>query len=123
MRTCALVWAALLLGGCAGKSTGEWIGQLRSADAAQRLHAAHELGNRGGEAAVVVPALTEALKDQDAFVRREAAHGLRKLGPDARQATAALAAALHDRKRDVRQAAAEALKMIDPEAAARAGVP
>jgi HEAT repeat protein len=121
MRTIFCVGAALLLCGC-GKSTGEWVAQLHSPDSAERLHAAHELGARKAEAATVVPALTEALKDADGFVRKEAAHSLSKIGPEAREATAALLVALRDKKRDVRQAAAGALKEIDPEAASRAGV-
>jgi HEAT repeat protein len=122
MKKLVLVLCAFLLAGCGGRSTGEWVEQLRSRDSAQRLHAARALGDRGREAPVVVPALAGALKDEDAFVRREAAHSLGKIGPDARPAASALTVALRDRKPDVRKAAAESLKNIDPDAAARVGV-
>jgi HEAT repeat protein len=122
MKKLLLVSFAFLLAGCGGKSTGDWVEQLRSRDSAQRLHAARALGDRGTEAPVVVPALADALKDEDAFVRREAAHSLGKIGPDAKPAASALMGALRDRKPDVRKAAGESLKNIDPETAARVGV-
>jgi HEAT repeat protein len=122
MRKLVLVSLAVLLAGCGGKSTGDWVAQMRSVDSAQRLHAAKALGDRRGEAEAVVPALAEALQDKDAFVRQEAAQSLGKVGPGARAASPALVAALRDRKPAVRKAAAEALKSIDPEAADRAGV-
>jgi HEAT repeat protein len=122
MKNLVLVALIALLAGCGGKSTTQWVEQLRSRDSAQRLHAAKALGDRASEAPVVVPALADALKDDDAFVRREAAHSLGKIGPDAKPASSALTAALRDRKPDVRKAAAESLKSIDPDSAIRAGV-
>jgi HEAT repeat protein len=120
VKNLLLLSVAVLVAGCGWKSTHDWVEQMHSADAAQRLHAAKALGGRRGEA--VALALAEALKDQDAFVRQEAAHSLGQIGPDARPAAPALVAALRDRKPAVRKAAAEALKSIDPEAADRAGV-
>ena len=122
MKRLVLVCLAVLACGCGGKSTAEWVGLLRSPDAAQRLHAARALGGRGAEAGVVAPALAETLKDPDAFVRQEAARSLGTLGPEAGTATPALRAALRDRKPAVRKAAAAALKRIDPAAATQAGV-
>jgi HEAT repeat protein len=114
---------ALLLCGCREKPTSHWLEQLHSKDSSKRLHAVNALGQRSKDAAVVVPALAEALKDPDAFVRREAAGALGKLGSDARLAVPALLAAFKDRNTSVRKEAGHALKQIDPEAAARAGVP
>jgi HEAT repeat protein len=108
---------AVLLPGCAGKSTGEWVAQLRSRDSADRLHAVKALAGRSGEAAAVVPALGEALRDEDAFVRRDAAEALTSFGAAARPAVPALLAATQDRNAGVRKAAAKALGRIDPEAA------
>ena len=63
-----------LVCGCSGaKSTPAWVEQLQAHESAERLRAAQALGERRAEATIVVPALTNALKDTDAFVRREAA--------------------------------------------------
>jgi HEAT repeat protein len=113
MRRLLLVSLAVLVTGCGGKTTDEWVGQLHSVKA---------LGERGAEAPTVVPALAEAMKDQDAFVRRDAAVALGKIGPEAKSAVPVLFAARKEKDRFVRKAASEALKRIDPEAAARAGV-
>jgi len=109
---------AVLLAGCGGKSTDDWLTQLRSADAAGRLHAIRALEDRGAEAEAVVPALTAALRDDNAFVRRDAAVALGKLGPAARGAVPALQAARKDREPRVRKAAAAALQHIHAERAA-----
>ena len=108
--------------GCGGKSTGEWIEQLQSKNAAERLHAVNALSKRGREADVVAPALAGALKDEDAFVRRDAAQALGELGAGAKPAFPALLVAARDKNAGVRQKAVEALKRIDVEAAARVGV-
>jgi HEAT repeat protein len=104
----------VLLTGCGGKSTSDWIAQLRSKDAAERLHAVKALGQRSGEAELVVPALAGTLRDEDAFLRRDAAVALGELGPAARPAVAALQGALRDKNGGVRKAAAAALQNIDP---------
>jgi HEAT repeat protein len=122
MRKLVVMSVVALLAGCGGKPTDEWVRQLHSGDAAERLHAVQALGGRAAEAPVVVPALAEALKDENAFVRRDAAVALGKIGPQAQPAVPALLAARKEKERSVRKAADEALKMIDPEAARRAGV-
>jgi HEAT repeat protein len=110
----------LLLGllACAGcgkkKSTDELIGDLKSAQERERLIAARLLQQRKGEAAKVVPALTEALKDKEGDVRWSAAIGLGYFGDQAREAIPALQAAQRDRDARVRQAAGVALSRIDP---------
>jgi hypothetical protein len=113
----ALLFAAGLaafLPGCSAKSTRQWVEQLRSRDAAERLHAVKVLGETSGDADVIVPALVEALKDQDAFVRRDAAAALGKLGARARPAVPALLAATRDGNAGVRKEAARALGRIEP---------
>jgi HEAT repeat protein len=122
MKRLLLVTAGICLSGCGGKSTDEWLREMRSSDAAIRLRAVKALGERGPEAEAIVPALAGALKDEEAFIRRDAAQSLGKIGPEARPAVAALLVALKDRKPAVRQEAARALQRIDPEAAAKAGV-
>jgi HEAT repeat protein len=113
---------AILLCGCGEeKSTSDLIDQLRHQDAARRLEAVRELGQRP-ETQEVVPALIGALKDGNSYVRRDAAVVLGKLGADARPGVTALLAAHKDRERRVRRAVAEALKQIDPQAASRAGI-
>jgi HEAT repeat protein len=67
---------------------------------------------------VVVPVLTESLKDSDGFVRRDAAAALGNFGEDARSAIPALLAMNRD-KEQVRRAAGEALGKIDSKAAAQ----
>ena len=64
---------------------------------------------RKGDAAKVVPALIEALKDKDGDVRRSAALGLGSFGEQAKDAIPALQAAQHDRDARVREAAGIAL--------------
>jgi HEAT repeats len=109
--------------GCGRPGTDELIEQLHSAEGARRLHAIRALGERGGEAARISPALADCLKDEDAFIRRDTAQALGKLGTGARSALPALVAALADKNPGVRGAAGRALRQIDPEAAIQAGVP
>ncbi len=106
-----IITAALLLVlvGCSSRPTSEWVVQLKAKDGAARLHAIHALSERPGEAAMVVPALSEALKDRDPFVRRDAALALARLGPAARDARPALEPLLKDPSPHVRRAAAAAL--------------
>jgi HEAT repeat protein len=113
----------VLLIGCSRMSTEECIEQLKSKDAAQRLHAVKALGERTAEAPRTVPALALALKDENAFVRRDAAAALGRIGPEAHGAVADLVAAGRDRNGKVRRAAADALQRIDPTALARASTP
>jgi HEAT repeat protein len=104
----------IMIAGCGGKSTTELITQMRSKDSAERIHAVKALSERRNDVAMVVPALTEALKDPDAFVRRDAASALGKLGADAREAIPALIAAQSDKNASVRSEVAKSLRLIDP---------
>ena len=114
MRTSLAFCAGLLLAGCGGKPTADWLEQLRSKDAAQRLHAIKALEKKSSEAATVVPALTQVLGDDDPFVRRDAAKALGQFGPEARPAMSALRPLLRDRNAGVRKAAVAALEAIEP---------
>jgi HEAT repeat protein len=123
MRQISIVSVVLLLvAGCGGRPTNEWVDQLKAKEPAERLHAIRALSERPAEAAVVVPALTDALKDGDPFIRRDAAYALAKLGPEARPAVPALRPLLKDRNHGVRKAATEALKKIDGESVVKAGI-
>jgi HEAT repeat protein len=113
MRKLVLVCLGAFLPGC-GAPTAQWVEQLGAKDSAVRLRAVKSLGERTGEADVVVPALSSALADADPFVRREAARALGGFGSAARPALPALRRLLNDPKRDVRRAAASAVKQIDP---------
>ena len=75
--------------------------------------AVRTLPNRKGDAATVVPALIEALKDKEADIRRSAAIGLGGFGEQAKDAIPALQAALADPDARVREAAGKALTRID----------
>ncbi len=113
MRKLTLCLLPFFLVGCS-RPTGEWVDQLKAPDSAQRLHAIRALGDRPHDAPVVVPALSEALKDKDAFVRRDAAHALARIGPQAQAAIPALRPLLRDRNAGVRKAAEEAIRKIEP---------
>jgi HEAT repeat protein len=118
VRTQIVVWSCLLAcGGCgATKSTDELIEDLKSPQEKDRIVAVRLLPQRKGDAAQVVPALIEALKDRDGDVRRSAAIGLGSFGKEARDAIPALEAAQQDRDARVRESARIALSRIDPDA-------
>jgi HEAT repeat protein len=103
---------------CAGcskeKSTDELIGDLKSSKERDRLIAVRLLPQHKRDAAQVVPALIEALKDKEGDIRMSAAIGLGTLGDQARDAIPALQAARQDRDARVREAAGVALSRIDP---------
>jgi HEAT repeat protein len=121
MKKLVLLGVVVLLAGCGGKPTSALLEQLRSRESAQRLRAIKALERKRSEAAVVVPALAQALADEDAFVRRDAARALGRFGTDGREAVPALVPLLRDRNAGVRKAAAGALRAIDPATAARLG--
>ena len=121
MRLFLGMMIVLSLAGCA-PSTDDWIGQLKNSDVVKRREAIRELGSRPAEAAQVVPALTEALRDESAYVRRDAALALAKFAQAAKEAVPALTAALKDKDHNVRLAAGTALKKIDAQAASKAGI-
>jgi HEAT repeat protein len=110
-----LVLCLLACGGCARKkSTDELIADLKGSGERDRIIAVRLLPQRKGDAAQVVPALVEALKDRDGDIRWSAAIGLGYFGDRARDAVPALQAAQHDRDARVREAAGVALSRIDP---------
>jgi HEAT repeat protein len=104
----------LLIGGCGKGSTTHWIDQLRSPEVLRRIEAVHTLQERKSEAAVIVPALIDTLKDEDSHVRRDAAGALGSFGKEAQSAIPALQLALRDRDASVRRTAGIALLRIDP---------
>src|SRR5262249_6959938 len=113
VRTRLVLLACLLAcGGCGRKSTDELIADLKSPPEKERTIAVRTLPQRRGDAAQVVPALIEALKDKDGDVRRSAALGLGSFGEQARDAIPALQMARHDRDGRVREAAGIALSRI-----------
>jgi HEAT repeat protein len=101
--------------GCGKKSTDQLIADLKGSQDRDRIIAVRSLPERKGDAAQVVPALTEALKDTDGDVRRSAAIGLGTFGDQAKDAIPALQKAQHDPDARVREAAGVALSRIDPE--------
>jgi HEAT repeat protein len=115
------ICAGLLLAGCGGKPTTDWVAQLRSKEATQRLHAIKALEKKTSEATTIVPALAHVLGDEDPFVRRDAAKALGHFGPEARPAVPALRPLLRDRNAGVRKAASAALGVIEPGAIRAAG--
>jgi HEAT repeat protein len=110
------VWLLFLLAcaGCGKKSTDDLIADLKSTNEKDRIIAVRLLPDRKGDAAQVVPALTEALKDKDGDVRWSAAIGLGYFGEQANDAIPALQEAQRDRDARVREAAGVALSRIDP---------
>ena len=111
-----LCLAALVCAGCGTKekSTSDLLNDLKGSGEGERKIAVRTLTNRKGEAAQVVPALIESLKDKEADVRWSAAIGLGQFGEQARDAIPALQAALSDHDARVREAAGKAMVRIDP---------
>ncbi|HVX15605.1 MAG TPA: HEAT repeat domain-containing protein [Pirellulales bacterium] len=100
--------------GKAEKSTPELIADLKSTQEKDRIIAVRLLPGHKGDAAQVVPAMIEALKDGANDVRWSAAIGLGYFGDSAKEAIPALQATLTDRDARVREAAGVALSRIDP---------
>ena len=120
-RPFVLLLCLLACSGCAQKkSTEVLIGDLKSAQERERVIAVRLLPQRKGDAAQIVPALIEALKDRHGDIRRSAAIGLGSFGEQARGAIPALQAARQDSDARVREAAGVALSRIDPQLAPRA---
>jgi HEAT repeat protein len=109
-----LLLCLLACGGCGKKSTDQLLGDLKSPQERDRLIAVRLLPQRKGDAAQVVPALVQALKDKGNDIRLSAAIGLGYFGEQARDAIPALQAAQRDRDARVREAAGVALSRIDP---------
>jgi HEAT repeat protein len=121
LGTClALLVGLLACGGCSNrKSTDQLIADLKAQDEGDRIKAVRLLPQHQGDAAKIVPALIESLKDKEGDVRWSAAIGLGSFGDKAKEAIPALETALHDRDARVREAAGVALGRIDPSLAAR----
>ena len=108
----------LVLLACIGcskqKSTAELIEDLKSPQDREKITAVRLLPGHTGDAAKVIPALIEALKDKDGDVRRSSAIGLGNFGEEAKDAVPALQALQHDHDARVRESASVALSRIDP---------
>ena len=100
-----------------GKSLTDWIRQLRSDKALDRLDAAQSIGEMGPEAvaAAQVP-LARALRDPDPIVRVAAIRTIGSIGPRAIPVMPAIVRALKDKDPSVRMYAAAAMGMIGPKA-------
>lgn len=109
-----LLLGLVAFGGCGKKSTDQLIADLKSPQEKDRITAVRLLPQRKGDAAKVVPALIESLKDKQGDVRWSAAIGLGYFGEQAKEALPALQAAQRDRDARVREAAGVALSRIDP---------
>jgi HEAT repeat protein len=106
-----------LCGGCQKqKSTDALIEDLKGAQDRDRVIAVRTLPQRKGDAAKVIPALTDALKDTDSDVRWSAAIALGVFGEKAKDAIPALQSAQSDSDARVREAASRAITRIDPNA-------
>ena len=107
----------LACGGCSNqKSTDELIADLKSGKEKEGVIAARTLPRGRGNAAKVVPALIEGLRNSGNDARRSAAIKLGGFGDQAKEAIPALQkAAEHDGDARVREAAGIALSRIDPE--------
>jgi HEAT repeat protein len=115
MRLLLVTSLALLAVGC-GRSTDEWLQQLKNPDVVKRRQAIRELGSRSGDDERVVAALAESLQDESGYVRHDAATTLGKFGPAAKPAASNLTKLLKDKQLSVRKAAEAALQKIAPEA-------
>jgi HEAT repeat protein len=110
-----LVLCVLACAGCSKtKSTDELLQDLKSRQERDRIIAVRLLPQRKEDAARIVPALVEALKDKGNDIRLSAAIGLGYFGEQAREAIPGLQAAQRDSDARVREAAGRSLSRIDP---------
>src|SRR5215472_10473597 len=119
VQACFVMLVGLLAcGGCSKKkSTDQLLDDLKSSEERDRIIAVRLLPERKGDAARIVPALIEALKDKDGDIRWSAAIGLGAFGADAREAIPALQmVARRDRDARVSEGARVAITRIDPQA-------
>ena len=73
MRRFSGLGLIVLVAGCGSPTTDDWLGQVKDPDVVKRRQAIRELGSRTSEAAKIVPALTEALRDESGYARHDAA--------------------------------------------------
>ena len=111
-----LLLCTLACGGCStGKSTDEMIADLKSGTEIDAVKAARNLPRARDDAAKIVPALIEGLKNKGNDVRRSSALKLGEFRELAKDAIPALQKAEQDDgDARVREAAAIALSRIDP---------
>jgi HEAT repeat protein len=116
VRTWVMVLCCLLpFVGCGKKkSTEQLIQDLKAPGERERITAVRLLPQRKGEAAKIVPALSEALKDKSEDVRLSAAIGLGYFREQAKSAIPALQEAQEDHDPRVRKQSGVALSRIDP---------
>jgi HEAT repeat protein len=108
-----ILMGLLAVAGCSrGPSTDELIEDLSSADPGERLNAVRLLQHRQGDAAQVVPALIEMLKEEPINLRMSAAIALGYYGADAKEAIPALETLKDDADARVREAARVAISRI-----------
>jgi HEAT repeat protein len=114
----ALCLSFLAFRGCEKtKSAEELIAGLKSPQEKDRIIAVRNMPVQTKDAALIVPALIDALKDKHRDIRISAAIKLGSFGEYAKEAIPALQAALQDRDPQVREAAGIAISRIDPNAA------
>jgi len=120
-----LLFCLLTIAGCgkSQKSTDELIADLKSHQEKDRIIAVRLLPERKADAAKIVPAMIECLKDTQEDVRLSAAIGLGSFGEEARPAIRELQAAQKDADARVRRAAGNALSRIDAKLPATTGPP
>jgi HEAT repeat protein len=117
VRMClVLLLCMLACGGCGKKkSTDDLIEDLKSSKEGDRIKAVRLLQERRGDAAKVVPAMIQALKDKSHDSRLSAVIGLGYFGDQARDAIPALEQlSKSDRDVRIREQARAALSSIDP---------
>lgn len=113
----ALLVCLLVCCGCnQEKSTDQLLQDLKSPKERESLTAVRLLPGRKGDAAQVILALIESLKNSQSDIRRSAANGLGSFGTQAKDAVPALMeVAKHDHDIRVRTSASTALRLIDPD--------
>jgi HEAT repeat protein len=115
-RSClVLLFCVAACSGCGKKekSTPDLLADLKGPQEKDRLIAVRLLPQRKADAAQVIPALIDALKDKDADIRLSAAIGLGSFGEKAKDAIPALETTQGDHDARVREAAGKALSRID----------
>lgn len=109
-----LVGLTICVGCGRAKSTDELLTAVRSGSERERIIAVRLLPDRKADAAKVVPALIECLRDKQGDVRLSAIVGLGTFGAEAKEAVPELQTLARDRDARLRRAAVTALSRIDP---------